>query len=183
MSNICVEITITYHKLPHTECAYIDLDDVRGPEQYAEALAEKARDFLEELELRYDVLDKVDNGKIKAEIIDLDDIPERYLLPTNDNFNNTFWRINLTRYYDRMKQSVKVSEAAYYAADELGIPPEQVNQVYQGYWQSDEEFAYDMADSMGMDTTAWPLSTIDWEQAARELMQDYRQRDGYYFRR
>ena len=181
MSKICVEIAVSYHGHIYAQCEVIDLDEVHGPEQYAEALAAQTRVMYEEAARRYSVQEWREI-ECKAEIIDLDDIPERYLLPTNNNFSSEFWRINLTRHYDRTKQSVKIPEAAYYAADELGIPPEQVNQVYQGYWQSDEEFAYDMADSMGMDTTAWPLSTIDWEQAARELMQDYRQRDGYYFR-
>lgn len=28
----------------------------------------------------------------------------------------------------------------------------------------------------------WPLYCIDWEWAARELMMDYAEQDGYYFR-
>lgn len=91
MSTICVEITIIYHRLPHTECVAIDLNDVRTPEEYAKVLAEKAANLLEEVELRYDVLD---TGKVEVEIVDLDGIPERYLRPSKDNFTRRFWQIN-----------------------------------------------------------------------------------------
>ena len=91
MSTICVEITIIYHRLPHTECVAIDLNDVRTPEEYAKVLAEKAANLLEEVELRYDVLD---TGKVEVEIVDLDGIPERYLRPSKANFTRRFWQIN-----------------------------------------------------------------------------------------
>lgn len=51
-----------------------------------------------------------------------------------------------------------------------------------------EEYAEELADSIGaVDSNAsWPLSCIDWEQAARELAQDYSsveyQGKSYYWR-
>lgn len=48
----------------------------------------------------------------------------------------------------------------------------------------DEEFAEDMAEQVGaIDRDAkWPMNCIDWEQAAKELMMDYMEHNGYYFR-
>lgn len=54
---------------------------------------------------------------------------------------------------------------------------------YSGHWNSAEEFAQDMADGIGVEIgTQWPMYCIDWEYAARELMYDYSEHDGYYFR-
>lgn len=55
---------------------------------------------------------------------------------------------------------------------------------YAGDFMDDRDFARDVAESMGAinDDLEWPHTCIDWEQAARELMQDYSEEGGYYFR-
>lgn len=57
-------------------------------------------------------------------------------------------------------------------------------EAYQGTFRDDEDFARETAESLGeIDRNAhWPNNCIDWEQAARELMQDYSEQDGFYFR-
>lgn len=57
-------------------------------------------------------------------------------------------------------------------------------EAYAGQYDSDEDFAQDMAEQLGsIDRDAqWPYTCIDWEHAARELMYDYSEVDGYYFR-
>lgn len=57
-------------------------------------------------------------------------------------------------------------------------------EAYQGEYRSDEDFAQETAESIGaIDTDAsWPNDCIDWERAARELMYDYAEENGYYFR-
>lgn len=65
-----------------------------------------------------------------------------------------------------------------------GIPVTAVEEAYVGHYMSDEEFAMETAESMGLldgDST-WPHDCIDWERAARELMYDYVEEGGYYFR-
>lgn len=54
---------------------------------------------------------------------------------------------------------------------------------YSGKFDDDEDFAREQAESLGaIDREAhWPMNCIDWEQAARELMMDYYEQDGYYF--
>ena len=57
-------------------------------------------------------------------------------------------------------------------------------EAYSGQFSSDEDFARDMAEQLGSinKDVAWPYTCIDWEWAARELMYDYAEEDGYYFR-
>lgn len=59
-----------------------------------------------------------------------------------------------------------------------------VEDAYEGHYKDDEDFAQDMAEKLGAinDEAAWPYTCIDWEYAARELMHDYFEVDGHYFR-
>ena len=63
---------------------------------------------------------------------------------------------------------------------------DQFEEAYQGQYSSDEEFAQETAEACGeipsAGSSAWPLYCIDWEYAARELMHDYSESGGYYFR-
>lgn len=61
---------------------------------------------------------------------------------------------------------------------------ERFREAYSGRFDSDEAFAEDMADQLGLinESATWPYTCIDWEHAARELMYDYFEQDGYYFR-
>lgn len=70
------------------------------------------------------------------------------------------------------------------AAIECDIPLDEIEECYQGEYDSDEDFAYKMADDLGLiDKDAkWPNNCIDWEFAARELMYDYVCSNGHYFR-
>jgi antirestriction protein len=66
----------------------------------------------------------------------------------------------------------------------LGISLENIEEAYQGQYDSDKDFAEEMAESTGAinEDVTWPYTCIDWERAARELMYDYCEHDGYYFR-
>ena len=56
-------------------------------------------------------------------------------------------------------------------------------QAFSGKWDNDKEFAQQLADDIGFEwPTEWPYSCIDWEHAGRELMNDYWESNGYYFR-
>lgn len=65
----------------------------------------------------------------------------------------------------------------------LGIPLENIEEAYQGAYDSDEAFAQDLAESCGMipANLSWPLYYIDWRAAARDLMQEYSCSVGHYF--
>jgi antirestriction protein len=55
--------------------------------------------------------------------------------------------------------------------------------AYQGEFESDGDFAREMAESTGaIDSEVnWPHTCIDWEWAAREIMFDYFEANGHYF--
>lgn len=61
---------------------------------------------------------------------------------------------------------------------------EQFEEAYAGEYTSDEDFAQDLAEDIGAidDSAVWPNTCIDWKRAARELMYDYAEENGYYFR-
>jgi antirestriction protein len=61
---------------------------------------------------------------------------------------------------------------------------EAVEEAYSGDFDSDEDFAQDMAEQLGsiQKDIAWPYTCIDWEKAGQELMYDYFEVDGHYFR-
>lgn len=61
---------------------------------------------------------------------------------------------------------------------------QEIEEAYAGNFGSDEDFAQDMAEQIGaIDKNAkWPHNCIDWEFAAKELMYDYSEESGYYFR-
>jgi hypothetical protein len=57
-------------------------------------------------------------------------------------------------------------------------------EAYQGEFKDDETFAENLADDLGYlnKQMSWPYSCIDWERAASELMMDYFESNGHYFR-
>ena len=60
----------------------------------------------------------------------------------------------------------------------------EAEEAYVGKYESDIDFAQNMADNSGYTNhdATWPYTCIDWKMAARELMWDYFEQDGYYFR-
>jgi antirestriction protein len=73
------------------------------------------------------------------------------------------------------------------AADDAQDIAKEIEEAYAGQFDSAEEFAQDMADQTGAienieNNRDWPHYCIDWEYAARELMMDYSEEGGYYFR-
>jgi hypothetical protein len=54
---------------------------------------------------------------------------------------------------------------------------------YQGHFQSDEGFAEQLCEDIGYIPRDFPsFIHIDWEWTAKEIMMDYFESDGYYFR-
>lgn len=174
MSTITVEMTLTYRGQPYTQCEQFNLDKIVVRSLYDRTVQAHINVMLDEVVRRYDIFD-LDEVKIATEIIDLDEIPEEYVV--DGKLTDEFWRINQARW----KADVKVPEKAYYAGVKLGIPLDKICLRYEGSWDSDEEFAYDTAESMGLNPIAWPLSALDWGKAGRALMMDYRKQDDCYF--
>lgn len=70
------------------------------------------------------------------------------------------------------------------AAIDCDIQGSDIDEAYNGSYKDDEDFAQETAESIGaIDKEAgWPNNCIDWERAARELMYDYSESNGHYFR-
>lgn len=84
-----------------------------------------------------------------------------------------------------------VSEYSREAVDaylSLGIEQndglEDFEEAYNGEYDSDEAFAQEQAEQLGLldKGLSWPYTCIDWEYASRELMYDYSEVEGHYFR-
>mgnify|MGYP001601080723 CR=1 FL=1 len=81
-----------------------------------------------------------------------------------------------------------LSEDIVSAYEALGIEGvgeyENIEEVYAGEYDSDEDFAQNMAEELGavQNGGSWPNYCIDWEYAARDLMMDYSEENGFYFR-
>lgn len=73
---------------------------------------------------------------------------------------------------------------AYLDAMGSGTDLSDFEEAYQGEYSSDEDFAEQLAEDLGeIDKDAhWPNNCIDWKKAARELMYDYFESNGFYFR-
>jgi antirestriction protein len=97
----------------------------------------------------------------------------------------------ISKVIDEMSESLQGAARAFYSnspgywdenTDEF---VEAFEEAYQGEFESDETFAEEMAESTGaydFTKVSWPLTCVDWAQAARELMFDYFEINGYYFR-
>lgn len=60
---------------------------------------------------------------------------------------------------------------------------EDIEEAYQGKWASDEWFVQELLDGTGELPTDLPAYIhIDWESTARDIMMDYMEQDGHYFR-
>jgi hypothetical protein len=69
------------------------------------------------------------------------------------------------------------------ASDDPQDIANEIEECYQGEHVDDAAFARHIADESGAEIgTAWPHYCIDWEYAARELMYDYSEQGGHYFR-
>jgi antirestriction protein len=58
-----------------------------------------------------------------------------------------------------------------------------IAEAYQGQFNSDEAFTIDLLDSIGDLPQDLPSYIhIDWERTARDVMMDYSESNGHYFR-
>jgi antirestriction protein len=102
------------------------------------------------------------------------------------NYKNTKEALNQMDKDELRDLIEKMGEDVIDAAIECDVQLENVEEAYSGHFRSDEDFAEDMAEQCGNIPTAgssqWPLYCIDWTYAARELMYDYSESGGHYFR-
>jgi|TARA_R100000789_G_C3017689_1_gene152785 hypothetical protein len=64
-----------------------------------------------------------------------------------------------------------------------GITPDYFEESYNGEWDNDEEFTQELLESVGDIPSEMPWYVcIDWKSTAINIMQDYVEEDGYYWR-
>ena len=70
------------------------------------------------------------------------------------------------------------------AALDCDISIDDIEEAYQGEYKDDEDFAWEFAHEIGAieKNISWPYTCIDWEHAASEIMYDYCESNGHYFR-
>jgi antirestriction protein len=109
-----------------------------------------------------------------------------------DDFTVTDWEDvpEWAQYFDVLEELIPALENSSYeieifeAAHECSIGFNNVDEAYSGEYKSNEDFAQDIAEQLGLldESKGWPYTCIDWEYAAKELMYDYSESSGYYFR-
>lgn len=109
-------------------------------------------------------------------VADAEDVPHQYV--GEHSIDEAYWA------YRGAIEASYLDEDVFRAAAELDIPPEMVEELYQGEHDNDEDFACSMAEDLGLlqKNVQWPYTCIDWTHAARELMYDYGTSEGHYFR-
>jgi len=125
-------------------------------------------------ELNEDKENEDDHDKIpdSFKIVDWQDVPA--------NCQDIETALDLADYYGNSNYDLDVFEAAR----EAGIDFSNVDDSYQGEHKSDIDFAQDFAEQIGAieNTVRWPYTSIDWKDAASDLMMDYSESNGHYFR-
>lgn len=163
--NLTAKATYKGKEIEFSFDPYNDCTDLDGLKDMAQMEIETSEDF--EVEA-----DGIETDKIIVEITDFDEVPDKW---ANDN---DVW--DFAEAFAECEQDIDVIVAAL----ECGVNPSDIDEAYQGSYKDDEDFAYETAMSIGaIDKNAsWPNSCIDWEHAAKELMYDYSEHNGHYFR-
>lgn len=103
----------------------------------------------------------------------------------NEKSNNTHGPCN--NCIEKIASELNIPEHIIkeYASDTGDNDLSNIEEAYEGKYDNDEEFARTVAENTGTADTynqPWPQYCIDWKWAADELMQDYHEINGYYFR-
>jgi antirestriction protein len=127
--------------------------------------------------------------KVKTEGLEEREVTEEDVILTDvtcsENIHEKYLNIekifDYAEIYSECEQDFNVVNAAI----GCGIDGSNIDEAYSGSYKSDEDFAEDTAEQLGLidRNAAWPQNCIDWEQAARSLMCDYSESNGNYFRR
>jgi len=77
----------------------------------------------------------------------------------------------------------EVIDAYLSVIDDEYATKEDLEESYSGHYDSDEDFTQELLeDTGGLPKDLPAYIYIDWESTARDIMMDYTEEDGYYFR-
>jgi antirestriction protein len=118
-----------------------------------------------------DLPDDADASQVTLEVTDWGDVGD---YPNLQSLDTLFEICEYTGSYE-----MDVVSAAY-ACD---IQIEDIDEAYNGYYKDDEEFTQELLESYGDIPSNLPgYVHIDWESTARDIMMDYSEDSGHYFR-
>jgi antirestriction protein len=118
--------------------------------------------------------DEIDPGFPELMFQDFEDIHKNYQKEC----------IDLEEVYYYVNACISDNKDVIDAGLDCEIPLDSILDAYQGQFDSDSDFAYDMADQCGYlnnISEQWPFFHIDWQAAAKTLMYDYVESNGHYF--
>lgn len=137
-----------------------------------EYIQEQILDNLKDENQEDEELEDFDSDHIEFEVYDWNDLEDYENLQDVDLLEDI---ADYNGYYD-----LDVLDAC--VACDISISD--CDEAYSGHFESDEDFAEDMAEQLGYmnESKEWPFNCIDWTFAAKELMYDYSEDNGHYFR-
>lgn len=156
---------------------WVDLD------QFSDA--DELRDYIQEHFKECDEESPLDSPREEIMITDYEGFPDEFYSESGMDFDLLF------EFFDKVEDcylDYEVIEAyaalGSYSLSDLDEFFENLEEAYQGEYSSDEDFAESFAEELGYinDSVQWPYTCIDWQHAARELMYDYNESNGHYFR-
>lgn len=137
-----------------------------------------------------DVIANTDTDEILETILQENDIEdtENYVLldeiTSDEEIHANYLNINDIFEYAEAYNDSSYDLDVINAAIDCDVNLADIDEAYNGKHDSDEDFAEQLAEDLGLinSDAQWPNNCIDWEQAAKELMYDYSDSDGHYFR-
>lgn len=155
---------------------WVDLTDFSD----ADELNEYIQNHFEEA----DEKSPLDSPREEIMITDFEGFPKAFYSESSMNFDALF------EYFERVEScgyDIEVIEAfaeiGNYDIKDVDSFFDALEEAYCGEYKSDEDFAEDLAEQTGVEiSNSWPHNCIDWERAARDLMYDYYESNGHYFR-
>jgi antirestriction protein len=145
--------------------------------------AEEFNDYITNHFEEADEKSPLDSPREEIMITDFEGFPDEFYSETM-NFDKLFefFERSESCYYE--KEIIEAfADLGNYKIEDVDTFFDALEESYSGEFNSDEDFAEDFAEQTGVEiSNSWPHNCIDWERAARDLMQDYNESNGHYFR-
>ncbi|HIF9256544.1 TPA: antirestriction protein ArdA [Photobacterium damselae] len=131
-----------------------------------------------------------DNGGLSGYLDSLDVDSELVSQITNHDWENVDWEGDLLNHFVNPygfdidgyteARDADLDAEVISAGLEAGIPVESISDAYCGQWESDEDYAQEVAEQgQSIPENLWGY--IDWERYARDVMMDMYAVRGHYF--
>lgn len=174
MQELNVEVKVD--KFPET--VHLDIAGLSSLDDFEGAITAEVEEFLDSLDETALANIEMDE-KLTWEVTHTESCDAAWVF--GDTFAATDWEWQWVEYFG--KKETKAPDICE-AAEQLSVASCNVEEAYVGEFCNDEKFAEHIAQESGalLENPSWPNDCIDWEKAARELMMDYSEQDGHYFR-